>query len=131
LRTGSIASRLRHCDIADPGKIRRGIPKVVRPYLERLVGCKWVLFENYSHMPHVEEKQLCPATFTKHAVCSESQACSFVEDIDLVGVDGNFERRSVFHREFSVDNRRYLLSSKVEQDVRLCTGRLHKHRLAR
>jgi L-proline amide hydrolase len=35
---------------------------VVRPYLERVPGCEWVLFENSSHMPHVEEKQLCLAT---------------------------------------------------------------------
>ncbi|MGO7287628.1 alpha/beta fold hydrolase, partial [Rhizobium ruizarguesonis] len=28
----------------------------------RVPGCEWVLFENSSHMPHVEEKQLCLAT---------------------------------------------------------------------
>ncbi|MBY2910206.1 proline iminopeptidase-family hydrolase [Rhizobium leguminosarum] len=44
------------------GKYDEATPLVVRPYLERVPGCEWVLFENSSHMPHVEEKQLCLAT---------------------------------------------------------------------
>lgn len=35
---------------------------VVRPYAERVPGCRWVVFEQSSHMPHVEEKALCLAT---------------------------------------------------------------------
>ena len=41
------------------GKYDEATPLVVRPYLERVPGCEWVLFENSSHMPHVEEKALC------------------------------------------------------------------------
>nr|WP_206119711.1 proline iminopeptidase-family hydrolase [Rhizobium laguerreae] len=44
------------------GKYDEATPLVVRPYLERVPDCEWVLFENSSHMPHVEEKQLCLAT---------------------------------------------------------------------
>nr|WP_206114558.1 MULTISPECIES: proline iminopeptidase-family hydrolase [Rhizobium] len=44
------------------GKYDEATPLVVRPYLEHVPGCEWVLFENSSHMPHVEEKQLCLTT---------------------------------------------------------------------
>ncbi|OWV74424.1 amino acid amidase [Rhizobium sp. R339] len=47
------------------GKYDEATPLVVRPYLERVTGCEWVLFENSSHMPHVEEKQLCLATVSR------------------------------------------------------------------
>lgn len=41
------------------GRHDEATPEVVRPYVERVPDIKWVLFENSSHMPHVEEKQLC------------------------------------------------------------------------
>lgn len=34
-------------------------PEVVRPYVEKVPGCQWVLFPESSHMPHVEEKEAC------------------------------------------------------------------------
>jgi L-proline amide hydrolase len=34
----------------------------VKPYVDQVPGCEWVLFENSSHMPHVEEKELCLKT---------------------------------------------------------------------
>lgn len=34
-------------------------PEVVRPYRERVPDCRWVLFPDSSHMPHVEEKEAC------------------------------------------------------------------------
>lgn len=37
-------------------------PEVVRPYRERVPDIRWVLFEQSSHMPHVEEKELCLKT---------------------------------------------------------------------
>ncbi|WP_112960532.1 proline iminopeptidase-family hydrolase [Agrobacterium tumefaciens] len=37
-------------------------PEVVRPYSERVPNIRWVLFEESSHMPHVEEKELCLKT---------------------------------------------------------------------
>jgi L-proline amide hydrolase len=44
------------------GRYDEATPEVVRPYVERVPGIEWVLFENSSHMPHVEEKELCLAT---------------------------------------------------------------------
>ena len=44
------------------GKYDEATPLVVKPYVDRVPGCEWVLFENSSHMPHVEEKQLCLET---------------------------------------------------------------------
>ena len=44
------------------GRHDEATPEVVRPYFERVPGCRWVVFEQSSHMPHVEEKALCLAT---------------------------------------------------------------------
>jgi L-proline amide hydrolase len=44
------------------GRHDEATPEVVRPYVERVPGLRWVLFEESSHMPHVEEKALCLAT---------------------------------------------------------------------
>ncbi len=44
------------------GKYDEATPLVVKPYVDGVRGCEWVLFENSSHMPHVEEKDLCLKT---------------------------------------------------------------------
>jgi L-proline amide hydrolase len=44
------------------GRHDEATPEVVRPYVERVPNIRWVLFEDSSHMPHVEEKALCLAT---------------------------------------------------------------------
>ncbi|YBV94289.1 proline iminopeptidase-family hydrolase (plasmid) [Phyllobacteriaceae bacterium JZ32] len=44
------------------GKYDEATPLVVKPYVDRIRECEWVLFEHSSHMPHVEEKALCLAT---------------------------------------------------------------------
>jgi L-proline amide hydrolase len=44
------------------GKYDEATPLVVKPYVERVRDCEWILFEHSSHMPHVEEKDLCLAT---------------------------------------------------------------------
>ena len=44
------------------GRHDEATPEVVRPYVENVPGISWVLFEDSSHMPHVEEKALCLAT---------------------------------------------------------------------
>lgn len=44
------------------GRHDEATPLVVRPYVENVPGCRWVVFENSSHMPHVEEKELCLKT---------------------------------------------------------------------
>ena len=44
------------------GRYDEATPLVVQPYVENVPGCRWVVFEESSHMPHVEEKQLCLKT---------------------------------------------------------------------
>lgn len=44
------------------GRHDEATPEVVRPYVERVPNVRWVLFEDSSHMPHVEQKALCLAT---------------------------------------------------------------------
>ena len=44
------------------GRHDEATPEVVRPYVENVPGIRWVLFEDSSHMPHVEEKALCLST---------------------------------------------------------------------
>jgi len=46
------------------GKYDEATPLVVQPYFDRVPNCQWVLFENSSHMPHVEEKDLCMQTIS-------------------------------------------------------------------
>lgn len=47
------------------GRHDEATPLVVRPYVENLPGCRWVIFEESSHMPHVEEKELCLKTVSE------------------------------------------------------------------
>lgn len=44
------------------GRHDEATPEVVRPYVERVSGIRWVFFEHSSHMPHVEERDLCMRT---------------------------------------------------------------------
>lgn len=44
------------------GRHDEATPLVVKPYVDNVPGCRWVVFENSSHMPHVEEKALCLST---------------------------------------------------------------------
>lgn len=44
------------------GRHDEATPEVVRPYADNVPDCRWVVFEDSSHMPHVEEKTLCLAT---------------------------------------------------------------------
>jgi L-proline amide hydrolase len=44
------------------GRYDEATPEVVRPYVENVPGIRWVVFEEASHMPHVEEKELCLST---------------------------------------------------------------------
>ena len=47
------------------GKYDEATPEVVRPYVEKVPGIRWVLFEHSSHMPHVEEEAKCLATVSE------------------------------------------------------------------
>jgi L-proline amide hydrolase len=41
------------------GAYDEATPKVVEPYLKGIKDVRWHLFEHSSHMPHVEEEELC------------------------------------------------------------------------
>ncbi len=47
------------------GRHDEATPLVVAPYVENIPGCRWVVFEKSSHMPHVEEKELCLKTVSE------------------------------------------------------------------
>ncbi len=44
------------------GRYDEATPACVQPYKDHIKGAQWVIFENSSHMPHVEEKDLCMET---------------------------------------------------------------------
>ncbi len=44
------------------GRHDEATPLVVKPYVDKVPGIRWVVFEQSSHMPHVEEKALCLRT---------------------------------------------------------------------
>ncbi len=44
------------------GRHDEATPTCVQPYHDHIKGSKWVIFEDSSHMPHVEETALCMAT---------------------------------------------------------------------
>lgn len=44
------------------GRHDEATPLVVRPYVKNVPNSRWVVFEESSHMPHVEEKELCLTT---------------------------------------------------------------------
>jgi len=41
------------------GRYDEATPEVVQPFMEQIAGAQWVIFEGSSHMPHVEERELC------------------------------------------------------------------------
>ena len=55
-------SRIKAPTLLISGRHDEATPEVVRPYVENVPGIKWVLFEESSHMPHVEERELCMRT---------------------------------------------------------------------
>ncbi|MDL4821192.1 proline iminopeptidase-family hydrolase [Actinomadura opuntiae] len=62
LRDWTIVDRLDR--IASPtlvvsGRHDEATPDAVRPYADRIPGARWQIFEDSSHMPHVEEREAC------------------------------------------------------------------------
>ncbi|PZO82052.1 MAG: alpha/beta hydrolase [Mesorhizobium amorphae] len=47
------------------GRHDEATPEVVRPYVENVPDIRWTLFEHSSHMPHVEERELCMRTVSE------------------------------------------------------------------
>lgn len=54
------------------GRHDEATPLVVKPFLDEIEDVRWALFEDSSHMPHVEERQACMGTVVKFLdeVCS-------------------------------------------------------------
>ncbi|WP_408913870.1 proline iminopeptidase-family hydrolase [Brucella pseudogrignonensis] len=55
-------SRIQAPTLVISGRYDEATPLVVKPYVENVPNNKWVLFEESSHMPHVEERDLCMKT---------------------------------------------------------------------
>jgi L-proline amide hydrolase len=54
------------------GRHDEATPLVVKPFLDEIADVRWALFEDSSHMPHVEERQACMGTVVKFL----DEACS-------------------------------------------------------
>ncbi len=55
-------SRIQAPTLVISGRYDEATPVVVKPYVENVPNNQWVLFEESSHMPHVEERDLCMKT---------------------------------------------------------------------
>ena len=44
------------------GRYDEATPEVVQPFMDHIPDAEWVIFEASSHMPHVEERELCMKT---------------------------------------------------------------------
>ncbi|WP_339070241.1 proline iminopeptidase-family hydrolase [Pseudomonas idahonensis] len=65
LKDWTIVERLKHINVPTlliSGRYDEATPTVVKPYLEQIPNIRWALFENSSHMPHVEERVACMGT---------------------------------------------------------------------
>ena len=65
LRSWNIIDQLKHIradTLLISGRHDEATPAVVRPFADRIPRNRWVIFENSSHMPHVEETDACLAT---------------------------------------------------------------------
>lgn len=65
MKDWSIEDRLHQINVPTlliSGRHDEATPLVVSPYIQNIPGCRWVVFEDSSHMPHVEEKELCLKT---------------------------------------------------------------------
>ena len=62
LRTWSIIDRLHLVDVPTlliSGRFDEATPRVVQPFKDNIKRARWEIFENSSHMPHVEEQKKC------------------------------------------------------------------------
>ena len=62
LKTWSIIDRLDRIQVPTlliSGRYDEATPAVVQPFADRIKDVRWEIFENSSHMPHVEETERC------------------------------------------------------------------------
>jgi L-proline amide hydrolase len=58
-------SQIRTPTLLISGQHDEATPKVVKPYLDHVPDIRWALFENSSHMPHIEERMACMGTVVR------------------------------------------------------------------
>ncbi|BBV75582.1 proline iminopeptidase-family hydrolase [Klebsiella electrica] len=54
------------------GRYDEATPAVVQPFMDHIPDARWVIFEASSHMPHVEERELCMKTVSDFLARSTS-----------------------------------------------------------
>ncbi|MXF46415.1 proline iminopeptidase-family hydrolase [Raoultella sp. Lac2] len=54
------------------GRYDEATPAVVQPFMDYIPDARWVIFEASSHMPHVEERELCMKTVSDFLARSTS-----------------------------------------------------------
>jgi len=62
LKTWSVIDRLPSVDVPTliiSGRYDEATPATVQPFKDRIRGARWEIFEQSSHMPHVEEQEDC------------------------------------------------------------------------
>lgn len=65
MKTWTIIDRLARIDVPVlliSGRYDEATPEVVQPFMDHIPDARWVIFEASSHMPHVEERELCMKT---------------------------------------------------------------------
>ncbi|QPC88759.1 proline iminopeptidase-family hydrolase [Mesorhizobium sp. NBSH29] len=68
LKDWTIEDRLHRIDVPSlmiSGRFDEATPLAVKPYVSHIPDVRWVVFEHSSHMPHVEEKDLCMSTVSE------------------------------------------------------------------
>ncbi len=79
LRNWSIIDRLDRITVPVlliSGRHDEATPATVQPYADNIPDVRWTVFENSSHMPHVEEKDAClsaVATFLNEVEAESAQ----------------------------------------------------------
>ena len=64
MKDWTIESRLHQIEVPTlliSGRYDEATPLCVQPYADHIPDVRWIIFENSSHMPHVEEKEACLA----------------------------------------------------------------------
>jgi L-proline amide hydrolase len=64
MKDWTIESRLHQIQVPTlliSGRYDEATPLCVQPYADHIPDVRWIIFENSSHMPHVEEKEACLA----------------------------------------------------------------------
>jgi L-proline amide hydrolase len=62
LKTWNVIDRLHKINVPTliiSGRHDEATPACVQPYKDNIMGARWEIFEQSSHMPHIEEKEKC------------------------------------------------------------------------